>query len=176
MLREIDRLTIVMDIKQINNEPDLEKRKDLCNKFADLIRLRVGDAERVECDGGAIYDAYINYDSTCGLTIVSDRMDIEELAKCLAKSSDITNNFDLDHPVETIDDLEFSDVLKILNNHPERNTDWNDLINEQFYVKPGTPELEVAYAISYVANDWTASKETIMETLKGEYEKLDKDR
>ncbi len=171
MLMEIDRLMIIMDIKRINNEPDLEKRRNLCDKFIDQIRLKVGDAERVEYAGGAIYDTYINYDSNCGLTIVSDRMDIDELAGYLAKSSDITNNFDLDHPVETIDDLEFSDILQILGNHPQRSSDLEDLIDEQFYVKPGFPEVEVAYRVSYVANDVPVDEKKVMDDLKEEYEK-----
>ncbi len=165
----MDKTRVIERIREINAQTDSETRKNLCDKLIDYVypEFKGKDLIMYLPDTDVISLAYVNFDSNSGLTVVTACEDLARIARAIAESDDITNNFDLDHPVKSVDELEVADIIRIINEDDDRREYWEDLIDEDYYFKKELTEEEAVEIIWVIyESNGAGAEEAMMRVLK----------
>ena len=116
-LREL-RKEILDTVAKCNSEPDVEKRKELYEGLTDKIcEVLGGEGDVLRLDGDTVTNAYINWESNHGFTLVVASEDLEMLTEeyleiVEEEPSEIQHN-----------------IIQALNNDDRRDEHWYDLGN-----------------------------------------------
>ena len=134
----------INQIKIITDAAPEEKEK-LFEVFHEKLSNELEGVDYMEYENGVVCDKYINFDSNCGLSMISAYQSLEKLSKYMESN-------------------ELANAINALSEDGSREEYWDDLVDEEYNFE-GTPE-EVTETIVSVLDPWVGEEEFRKEMIK----------
>lgn len=156
-------------ISKINKSEDPSVREELCEQYLTMLAAYlpgVGESDYLTYENGAITDIYLNWDASCGCSIIEATLDIEQF-----------EDEELEEVLNAAEDERQECIINIISGHGERNETWEDLIvkmDNSVYLRDDTPEafLDSLYEqFSQGILKEEESMDSIIKDIKAEQEK-----